>query len=130
MTTPRAVLLVEDDALLAMTVTDLLEGCGLVVQAAESFAGALELLRCWPDTEAVVTDVDLGPGPDGVAVGAAVLAADLPHLRGVVYATGHAERFDRHPLGPREALLPKPYTTAELVAALCGLPPSQFQGNA
>ncbi len=67
--TPRAVLLVEDDALLAMTVTDLLEGRGLVVQAAESFAGALELLRCWPDTEAVVTDVDLGPGPDGVAVG-------------------------------------------------------------
>lgn len=126
MTTPRAVLLVEDDTLLAMTVSDLLEDRGLVVQAAESFAGALELLRCWPDTEAVVTDVDLGPGPDGVAVGAAVLAAGLRHLRGVVYATGHAERFDRHLLGPREALLSKPYTTAELVAALCSLPPAQL----
>lgn len=128
--TPRAVLLIEDDALLAMMVADLLEGRGLVVQAAESFAGALELLRCWPDTEAVVTDVDLGPGPDGVAVGAAALAANLPHLRGVIYATGHAERFERHPLGPREALLPKPYTTAQLVAALCGLPPAQYHGNA
>lgn len=124
MIAPRAVLLIEDDALLAMTVTDLLEDRGLFVQAAESFAGALELLRCSPDTEAVVTDVDLGPGPDGVAVGAAALAANLPHLRGVVYATGHAERFDRHPLGPREALLAKPYTTAELVAALCRLPPA------
>lgn len=128
--TPRAVLLVEDDALLAMMVADLLQDRGLVVQATESFAGALELLRCWPDTEAVVTDVDLGPGPDGVAVGAAVLAADLPHLRGVVYATGHAERFDRYPLGPREALLAKPYTTAELIEALRGLPPARCQGMA
>lgn len=95
---PRAILFVEDDVLLAMIAADLTKGCGLVVQATESFAGALKLLRCCPDAE-VVTNVDLSLGPDGVTVGTAILAADLPHLRCLIEVINHVENCDQQALG-------------------------------
>lgn len=117
-------LLVEDDPLLLFAVSSLLEDRGHAVHAAPDAEAALAILARVPCVGAVVTDVDLGPGgADGVALAEQALGAGHPGLRGVVYATGHAERLAARPLGPREAVLAKPYTADALLAAVASLPP-------
>ncbi len=116
-------ILVEDDPLLSLVLADVLTARGCTVHTAEDAKGGLDLLRRCPGVEVLVTDIDLGPGPDGVVLGERALRVRHPRLRGVVYASGHAERLSMHILGGREILLAKPYRTDELLAAIGRLPP-------
>ena len=83
---------------------------------------AYELMeRRWPDIEALVTDVNLGPGTTGYDVARAARRLN-PHLP-VIYTTGGSE----HTVGTHAVsggvLVAKPYEIAELVAALRRLLP-------
>jgi DNA-binding NtrC family response regulator len=66
--------------------------------------------------EVVVTDFNLGPGMDGLAL------AEEVHRRwpeaGVVVITGNPEGVQAHSFGEQERLLTKPFGNARLVTAV------------
>ena len=74
----------------------------------------------------VVADLRLGPGMDGLALGAEARKR-WPEV-GVVYATGHPESFDGRLLGPRERYVVKPFAPAALLGAVRRLAPTRLLG--
>lgn len=60
----RSVVVVEDDAFLRSLLADSLEKAGFHVSTAASAADAKRIIRV-VDPDAVVLDIDLGPGPNG-----------------------------------------------------------------
>jgi DNA-binding NarL/FixJ family response regulator len=60
----RTVIVVEDDAFMRSLLADSLEKAGFEVSTAASAADAKRLLK-FVDPDAVVLDIDLGPGPTG-----------------------------------------------------------------
>jgi len=107
------VLLVEDEAGLRSAAAAMLRACGLEVAEAENAAAAVALVEGGFAPDLLLTDVSLGPGPDGVAL-AALLARRLPRLR-VLFATGYAADAEV----PEGALfLPKPFARETLLAAV------------
>jgi DNA-binding NarL/FixJ family response regulator len=60
----RSVVVVEDDAFLRSLLADSLEKSGFEVSTAASAADAKRIIRV-ADPDAVVLDIDLGPGPNG-----------------------------------------------------------------
>lgn len=84
----RTVLVVEDQALMSALLSEALAGAGFHVECAADAASALEAARdCDPD--AVILDIDLGPGPTGFDVGR-TLAQTRPHIA-VLYLTDRPE---------------------------------------
>src|SRR5690349_441140 len=110
------VLVVEDETLIRMLVCDLLEEAGFNCIAAADAAEALDLLDrgCRPDV--LVTDFNLGPGPDGKALAHAV-ARRFPGLP-IIFVTGNPECFADYPMGAWERLIAKPFAGSELLAAI------------
>ncbi|MBL6455804.1 response regulator [Belnapia sp. T6] len=112
------ILIVEDEVLIRMLVRDLLEDAGFECRDAGDAADAAEILDDkggWqPDL--LVTDYNLGPGPNGVAV-ATEARRRSPGLP-VVYATGNPECLAGQLLGVRERVVVKPFTSDELVEAV------------
>ena len=109
-------LVVEDRFLIRMTIRDLLEEAGFECAEAEDAAEALALLDSgdWvPDL--LVSDYDLGPGPNGMALAEEALRR-LPDLP-VLFVTGNPECFDGRAWGLREHLLAKPFLPDDLIEA-------------
>jgi signal transduction histidine kinase len=107
------VLLVDDDQLIAMATTDMLEELGHSVLAASSGQAALELLLGTTDIDLVVTDQAM-PGMTGSELARQIRLRwpDLP----VILATGYADLPAEDAAGwPR---LSKPYQRVELAAAI------------
>jgi PAS domain S-box-containing protein len=107
------VLLVDDDILVSMGAADMLMDLGHSVTEAHSGAYALKLLEAEPPFDVVVTDYAM-PGMNGhdLALRIQQINPGLP----VILATGYAELPSQ---SAREFhRLPKPYTQAELAAAL------------
>ena len=110
-------LVVDDEPLIRMCVRDLLEEAGFECEEAADVAEALALLDSGGQApDILVTDLNLGPGPDGIALAAAARRR-LPGLP-VLNVTANPEQFEGHPLGPRQRVLAKPFAAAELVAAV------------
>jgi DNA-binding NarL/FixJ family response regulator len=65
----RSVVIVEDDAFLRALLADTLEKAGFDVSTAASAADAKRIIRV-VDPDAVVLDIDLGPGPNGFDIAA------------------------------------------------------------
>ncbi len=107
-----ALLLVEDDALVRLTVALMLEDDGFGVVEAGTAQEAIKLVRDGLDAPVMVTDVDLGAGPSGMQL-ADELRRLLPDLA-IIFITGRTASVAGRVLGPREALLPKPFEGAEL----------------
>ena len=105
---PRTILAVDDDGLVLMSVTAMLEDLGHTVVTASSGDRGIAILRTNPAIDLVLTDQSM-PGVTGAqfAEAALVLRPGLP----VILATGYAEL-------PREAAglprLAKPYTQNDL----------------
>jgi signal transduction histidine kinase len=113
---PMTILLVEDDALIAMSTAGLLEDLGHRVVEASRGAEALEILREQPGVDLMITDYSM-PGMSGadVARAARALRPDLP----ILLATGFAELPDGEELKlPR---LRKPYMQHQLAAEIARL---------
>lgn len=116
----QAVLYVEDDSLIRELVTVVLEDAGFDVAVAENGDAALHALDCDADPFcAVVTDVNLGAGPDGwtVAHRARELNSELP----VVYVSGASGHEWPSKAVPHSVLIAKPFTVTQLVTAISTL---------
>ncbi len=112
-----AVLVVEDEALVALHVKMVLEEagfdvCGVVADAARALSVA-EATR----PEAAVVDVRLGPGPDGIHVAERLV---LAHGCRVVFVSGSGERetLERARGVAGSTFLQKPLDPDALVASL------------
>ncbi len=110
------ILLVEDDALIAMSTAGLLEDLGHHVVEASRGAEALKILREQPAVDLMITDYAM-PGMSGaeVARAARALRPDLP----ILLATGFADLPDGEEMKlPR---LRKPYMQHQLAAEIARL---------
>jgi DNA-binding response OmpR family regulator len=120
MSDDQSVLVVEDDALLRELTTLTLEDAGYAVVGAHTGSAALEVLDGSADPFcAVVTDVNLGAGPDGWAV--ARRARELDHDLPIIYVTGASGHRWRVDGVPRSLLLTKPCSASQLVGAVSSL---------
>jgi CheY-like chemotaxis protein len=107
------VLIVDDDALVAMSTIEMLEDLGHTVTAAHSAKRALELLESGQDVDVLVTDHAM-PGMTGIEL-AGIVQERRPELP-ILLVTGYADL----PAGkvcqwPR---LSKPYQQSQLQSAI------------
>jgi DNA-binding response OmpR family regulator len=113
------VILVEDDGLVALPLVDDLDDAGFEVLHAPSSKKALQLIDATPDLVALVTDIRLGPPPDGWVV--------ARHARGrwpsiaVVYMSGDSAAAWTAEGVPKSLMLSKPFASAQLVTAVSQL---------
>lgn len=112
----RQILVIEDEALVAMLVEDALLDSGFgVIGPARSVAEALELLEA-EQPAAAVLDLNLG-GENSLAVADALQARGIPFLVATGYGSAGLPQTHRH-----VPVLPKPYDPADLtmlVERLC-----------
>ncbi|KQV41667.1 two-component system sensor histidine kinase/response regulator [Rhizobium sp. Root1204] len=106
---PATILLVDDDALIAMSSVDMLEDLGHRVREASSGQQALEIIRSEPAIDLLITDFSM-PGMNGAQLAKA--ARELRPTLPILVATGYAEL----PAGTEMDLprLGKPYTQEQL----------------
>ncbi|MFP4618553.1 MAG: response regulator [Spirochaetaceae bacterium] len=85
----RRILLVEDEALIALNESRQLQKHGFEVEVAYSGEKAIEVISSKPDISLILMDIDLGDGIDGTEAAQIILKSrDLP----IVFLTGHSER--------------------------------------
>jgi len=107
-----AILLVEDEPLVRLVLTDLLADAGYRVTEAGNADEAMTLLESRPDMRVIITDVRMPGTLDGFAL--ARFAADRRPGIGIVVTSGNAlPRSGDLPEGA--AFLPKPWRPSELV---------------
>jgi DNA-binding response OmpR family regulator len=119
---PRRILLVEDDDPVRSLLALALQLAGYEVHATASAAEALDLAETLPSLDLVVADVGLPriSGPDLVRR----LQQERPGLE-ALHITGHAEEWAfQLGLDPEAPRLRKPFSPAELVAAVAALVPT------
>ncbi len=111
------VLMVEDEALIRMVLEETLGDKGFAVVAAPNGQNALEELATDPSRfRAVLTDIRLGPGPDGweVARRAREAVPDMP----VLYVSGDSAHEWAARGVPHSLMVRKPFVAAQIIAAL------------
>jgi two-component system, OmpR family, response regulator len=116
----QSVLYVEDEPLLRELASIILSDAGFRVVTAETGEAAIEALD--EDGQpfcAVVTDVNLGRGPDGWAV--ARRARELSRGLPVVYVTGASGHQWISEAVPESLILRKPFTSEQILKALKSL---------
>lgn len=108
----RRILVIEDEALVAMLVEDALSDAGFaVIGPARTVAEALELLAQHSPTAAVL-DLNLG-GENSLSVADALAARRIPFLVATGYGSAGLPPAHRH-----VPVLPKPYDPADLTTML------------
>ena len=108
------VLVVEDEFLIRMTLSEALADEGFVVVEAETADGALPLLQSDEDISLLVTDIQMPGALDGYALVRAV-RQDKPALP-VIYMTGRPPA-DAGPASDLDVFIAKPYTLDEICTA-------------
>src|SRR3978361_2142469 len=107
--------LVEDDCLVRDTLVMVLEDEGMLVSAVHSGEAALAFLQSVSDLpDLILSDINLGPGIDGVELLAALrqIWPDLP----AVLMSGRPAPL--HNLGARGRFVPKPFALQDLLDAV------------
>jgi CheY-like chemotaxis protein len=115
-TSPKRILLVDDDPLVAMSTIDMLIDLGHSVTEANSAEGALEILEGGAPLDLIVTDHAM-PGMTGTEL-AAIVRKRRPELK-VLLVTGYSDV----PVAQQAKLprLAKPYFQSQLQAAIAEL---------
>jgi len=108
------VLLVEDEALIALETAEALEAHGFAVETASKAEDALRRLRAGLAADILFTDVNLAGAMDGVTL--ARLARELRPDMLVVYTSGTIDTI-AHPV-TGSAFVPKPYSPESVCALL------------
>lgn len=112
-----AILIVEDEPFVRMMAEDAAHSLGLEPLSATDGEAAIAMARAAQALQILFTDIHMPPGPDGWTVARAVREIH-PGIR-VIYTSGQAGPEDCARLGvPGSRLLSKPYTQAELAAAI------------
>ena len=110
-----AVLVVEDEALIRMAATDVINDAGWKTLEARDAQEALKVIAEHPEVSVLFTDVDM-PGPlDGICL-AECVHRDHPNIELVV--TSGQRRISDNELPDSGTFLSKPYGQAELVRTL------------
>jgi DNA-binding response OmpR family regulator len=118
--TVQAVLYVEDDPLIREMAAEALQDAGFEVVTAKNGSAALDALDVDADPfRVIITDINLGDGPDGWAVArhARTLNDTLP----VIYVTGGHGRGLETERVPHSVMIVKPFNPAQLVVAIHSL---------
>jgi len=109
------VLVVEDEPILRFNAVDMLEDAGFEAIEAANSAQAIQILEHRTDISAVLSDVNMPPGIDGIEL-VAIVRDRWPPVR-IILVSGHVDRNEmRLPEGA--AFFSKPYRSAEVVAML------------
>lgn len=109
------VLIVEDEALLLLSLSDDLRDAGYVVHEAFNATQALAVLGSQAGIRLVFTDVDMPGGMDGLEL-SALVRHRWPEID-VVVTSGKAVPGARD-LPQRCVFLPKPYTTESVLSVM------------
>ena len=120
MSTDRAVLYVEDEPVLRELMAIILEDAGFEVVAAENGVAAFHALNESGEPFCgLITDINLGEGPDGWAV--AKHGRQLNRTLPVVYVTGNSEHQWQSEGVPNSLLIKKPFTGKQILEAIFSL---------
>ena len=109
------ILVVEDNPLLLLDLCDQLTELGFSPLPATTAGAGAHLLD--ETVDALITDIELGAGPDGLAL-ARLAASTLPRLPIIVVSGGVRPSATDLPAGT--LFFPKPYRVETLVRALRG----------
>jgi CheY-like chemotaxis protein len=114
--TPRpVVLVVEDEPLVRMNAVDMVEEAGFEAVEAANSKQALDVLESRSDVGIILSDIDMPPGIDGMAL-VAIIRQRWPPIS-IILVSGHVASADvRIPEGG--VFFSKPYWQPEIVAAL------------
>ncbi|MBV9656341.1 MAG: response regulator [Acetobacteraceae bacterium] len=106
------ILLVEDEFLIRLSLSEALKDYGFAVIEADAAADAMAILRSDVPIAILLTDIHLGKEVDGLDLARA--AREIRPDLAVIYMTGRPrpEEFARHP--PREIFIAKPFLPSEL----------------
>ena len=110
------VLLIEDDQEVRTELVEMLCEAGIEADGLENAEDALVLLGAGQVPDVLVTDIDLGPGIDGIDL-AGMAQVKHPDV-GVVFISGDCGGLHEHRLGAHERLLCKPFTIATLLDSI------------
>jgi CheY-like chemotaxis protein len=116
--TPKRIIFVEDDAILSLATCETIGKFGYEVDSVCSGSAAIDAIR-HGDYSAIVTDINLGAGPDGFQVAgyARKLRPDIP----VVYVSG-THGAQHAACGVRGSVfIAKPFHAHQILAALSQL---------
>jgi len=120
MKTAILILLIEDEEATRLVLGETLGDGGFELKVAANGKEALDVLQSQHEMlRGLITDINLGPGPDGWAIArrARELCPDLP----VVYMSG-ASGDDWTAQGvPHSTLITKPFAPAQIVTAISSL---------
>lgn len=120
---PLRVLVVEDQALVAMVLEDILADMGCVVVGTAASAAQALAIVAGGGVDLALMDVDIDGPVDGVGAAAAILEA-----RGVrsLFVTAHVDEAFRNRAAPTRPLgfVAKPYGQADISRAIAGARPS------
>jgi CheY-like chemotaxis protein len=117
------VLLIEDDDLIRSTLAETLSDEGIEVDGLANAEDALVLLGAGQVPDVLVTDINLGPGIDGVDL-ADMARARHPDVE-IVFISGQPFGTEGRALGVHERFVRKPFTPSDLAAVIrqaAGLP--------
>jgi CheY-like chemotaxis protein len=108
------ILLVEDDDLVRECLAEALHEAGLSIEGCYSGEAALSMMHGGRQPCVLVTDINLGPGMDGLAFARAAreVCPGLP----VVFISGRYAEL--RGMSESERFLPKPFTTPALLRAI------------
>ena len=114
------ILLVEDDVTIRSVLHEALSEGGFEIETAADGTEALAALDKRADKlRGLITDVDLGKGPDGWEV--ARHARELNHEIAVVYMSGaSAHDWSSHGV-PNSTMVAKPFAPAQIITAVSAL---------
>lgn len=121
------VLLVEDEDLIRMVLVDVMTDAGFEVIEAANAESALALTETAPCPDMIVSDINLGPGMDGLALTAA-LRRRWPAVP-VLMMSGRVANFAGRQSGKAERFLSKPFLLdvfVQHVIDMVGTPKSVF----
>ncbi len=115
--TARArILIVEDEFLIRLTLSEVLVDEGYDVLEADTGDAALALLQHEPGVSVLLTDIQLPGSLDGRALVQRVREV-LPTLP-VIYMTGRPDSMTGQATGAREMYVAKPYLPSDICAAV------------
>lgn len=112
------VLIVEDEPLIRVDVSDYIRDEGLAALEAATAAEALSILATRSDVDVVFTDVNMPGGLDGIEF-SQLVADRWPHIRLIM--TSGMVRPVRKELAPGTVFFAKPYDLAKLVVSIRAL---------
>jgi CheY-like chemotaxis protein len=109
------ILVVEDEPLLRMFASDMVEDAGYGVIQAANATEAVFILENRTDIRIVLTDIDMPHGVDGIKL-AACIRDRWPPID-IIIVSGRPFPASAH-LPERAVFFPKPYQQAEIVATM------------